>query len=181
MVSGWNYAQLCSKIVTIQAVAGSNMCRFVDRSCPSSHSQAPSRVYHHGTQSAEKRMAGLLTSWPSLPSAEGQVSCCSRNETGRRNEPLWAVALPKPSWLRIGVILPYTIRSYYPIYWGFSMILIIHGDFPSFLSTMTGQSSICCSFEAERSWKSPKVSETLRLVSKDHGNPWKIQRVPQLI
>ena len=37
------------------------------------------------------------------------------------------------------------------------MILIIHRDFPSFLSTMTGQSSICCSFEAERSWKSPKV------------------------
>lgn len=91
-----------------------------------------------------------------------------------------------PSPVGWGLELYYHILSvvtiqYIDLYWGFSMILIIHGDFPSFLSTMTGQSSICCSFEAERSWKSPKVSETLRLVSKDHGNPWKIRRVPQLI
>jgi hypothetical protein len=161
------------------------MCRFVDRSCPSSQSQAPSRVYHHGTQSAQKRTAGLLTSWPSLPSAEGQVSCCSRNETGRRNEPLWAVALPKPSWLRIGVILPCTIRSYYPIYWyilgilndshnswGFSQFLVHHDRPIIHLLLVWGGAKL----EITESF-----TETLRLVSKDHGNPWKIQRVPQLI
>ena len=81
------------------------------------------------------------------------------------------------------VILPYTIRSYYPIYWGilndshnswgFSQFLVHHDRPIIHLLLVWGGAKLEIT---------ERFTETLRLVSKDHGNPWKSwkkQRVPQ--